>query len=304
MSADLLLRLLAIFVMIAIGFATGRARVLSASAADTLSGVTFLVFAPALLFRTMAGVSVAALPWRMLIAYFVPTVALLLAMSWWQRQRGVGGVVRGLSVSFGNMVQLGVPVVTALFGADGLALHISIISVHALVLLTTATVLAELRNGEAPLRSRVGQTVRRSLIHPVTLPILLGLAYHATGLPLPGLVDDVLSTLGAAVVPLSLIAIGLGLHQYGLADGGRTAPALAAGKLVAHPLLVLTAGWLAGLHGLPLTVAVLCAALPSGANVLLFAARYDTHQAEATATIVLATFAFTATITAWLVLLT
>jgi hypothetical protein len=54
------------------------------------------------------------------------------------------------------------------------------------VVLTTATVLAEIHgNGEDGLRARIGQTVRRSVIHPVTLPIMLGLAYHATGLPLP-----------------------------------------------------------------------------------------------------------------------
>ena len=61
------------------------------------------------------------------------------------------------------------------------------------MLLTTATVLTEndLGTGRS-LRSRVAQTVRRSVVHPVVLPILLGLAYNATGLALPGLVDDVL----------------------------------------------------------------------------------------------------------------
>ncbi len=90
-------------------------------------------------------------------------------------------------MTFGNTVQLGIPMVTALFGTAGLSLHIAIVSLHALVLLTIATVLAEIdRGGEGSMRSRIGQTVRRSVIHPVTLPILCGLAYHATGLPIPG----------------------------------------------------------------------------------------------------------------------
>ena len=308
MSAEVLLKLVAIVVMIAIGVVAGRTRTLGVTAADTLNKATFTIFAPALLFHTTAQVSLAALPWRMLLGYFVPTTALLVATYAWQRRRGtagVGPVVRGLSVTFSNSVQLGIPVVVALFGTAGLTLHIAIVSLHALILLTTATVLAETQRGAGgPMRSRIGQTVRRSLIHPVVLPIVLGLAYHATGLPIPKTVDDVLVTLGLAVVPLSLVTIGLSLQQYGIRGSWRAATALSVGKLVVHPVLVLAAVWLSGGHGLPMVVAVLCASLPTGSNVLLFAGRYETGQAEAAATIVLSTTAFAATVTAWLFLLT
>jgi len=258
MSAEVLLRLVAVFVVIAIGFVAGKTRTLEPHAADTLNAVTFSVFAPALLFRTMAGVSLDALPWRMVLAYFIPTTVLLIAAYSWQRWRGVspaGPVVRGLAVTFSNTVQLGIPVVTALFGAAGLALLIAIISLHALVLLTTATVLAESHGGgDHGLRARIGQTVRRSVIHPVTLPILLGLGYHATGLPLPRVADDVLATLGLAVVPLSLVTIGLSLQRYGVRGSVRAATILALTKLILHPMLVLTAAWLLGLSGLPLVI--------------------------------------------------
>jgi malonate transporter and related proteins len=306
-SAEVLLKLAAVFVVIAIGFVVGRTRIAGPDAADTLNAVTFTVFAPALLFRTMAGISLGGLPWLMLAAYFIPTTVLLVAVYSWQRWRGVspaGPAVRGLAVTFSNTVQLGIPVVTALFGAAGLALLIAIISMHALVLLTIATVLAESHGGgDGSLRARIGQTVRRSVIHPVTLPILLGLGYHATGLPLPPVVDDVLATLGLAVVPLSLVTIGLGLHRYGVRGSVRAATILATGKLIVHPLLVLTAAWIVGLRGLPMVIAVLCAALPTGANVFLFAGRYASRQAEAAATIVLATTAFVATATGWLFVL-
>ncbi len=308
MSTVILLKLVAIFVMIAVGYVAGRLRTLGPNAADALSAATFTVFTPALLFRTMAAVSLAALPWRMLVGYFVPTVLLLLSVYGSQRWRGVapvGPVVRGLSVTFSNTVQLGIPVVTALFGTAGLSLQIAIVSLHALVLLTIATVLAEIdRGSNGSRRARIGQTVRRSIIHPVTLPILCGLGYHATGLPIPGPVDDVLATLGLAVVPLSLVTIGLSLARYGLRGTGRAVAVLAGFKLALQPALVLAATWLLGIHGLPMTIAVLCAALPTGANVLLFAGRYESHQAEATATIVLSTVAFAATATGWLIFLT
>jgi malonate transporter and related proteins len=308
-----LLRLAAIFLVIAVGWVAGRSRVVGPHAADTLGKAAFNVFTPALLFRTTAGVSVAALPWPMLAVYFLPTLALLLATYTVERIRGpaspVGPSVRGLSVTFSNTVQLGIPVVTALFGTAGLTVHIAIISLQALVLLTTATVLAENDlGGGRSLRARVAQTARRSVVHPVVLPILLGLGYNATGLAIPPVIDDVLATLGAAVVPLSLVTIGLSLHLYGVRGSVRPAAVMSVGKLVLHPALVFATAWLFGLHGLPLVVAVLCAALPTGANVLLFAGRYAVEgavavQAETTATTVLTTTAFVVTATGWLIVL-
>jgi malonate transporter len=46
-------------------------------------------------------------------------------------------------MSFSNTLQLGIPVVSAFFGTAGLALLIAIISLRALVLLTTSTVVVE-----------------------------------------------------------------------------------------------------------------------------------------------------------------
>jgi predicted permease len=236
----------------------------------------------------------------MLVAYFVPTVAMLLAAYGLRRGRVPDGAIAGLAVSFSNTVQLGVPVITALYGAAGLGLLVGIISLQSLVLLTTATVLVEvgLNGGRS---GAVRRTVRRSLVHPVVSPIILGLAYHATGLPLPGPVDDVLRILGSAVVPVSLFTIGLTLRLYGVRGHVRPAVVLAAGKLLVQPALVLALAYgVFGLRGLPLLIAVVCAALPIGANVLLFANRYDAMQGETTAAIVLSTSAFLVTGTLWL----
>lgn len=303
MAPGVLVKLVAIFAVIALGWLAGRFRVVPAQAAGVLGQVTFNLFTPALLFRTTARISVTALPWRMLAAYFVPTALLLVAVHLWQRRRVPEGPVRALAVTFSNTVQLGVPVVTAVFGAAGLALLVGIISLQSLVLLTTATVLTEagLSDGRA---GAFWRTVRRSLLHPVVTPILLGLAYHATGWRIPGSVDDVLVLLGGAVVPLSLVTIGLTLCLYGTKGNVRPAAVIATAKLLLHPALVLFSAYvLGGLRGLPLHVAVVCAALPTGSNVLLFASRYETLQAEATAAIVASTTAFLVTGTIWLLLL-
>ena len=75
-------------------------------------------------------------------------------------------------------------------------------------------------------------------------------------------------------------------------------------KLVIQPAFVLlVAHWGFGLSGLPLSIVVLMGGLPVGANALIFAQRYETHEAESATAIVISTFAYAVTLPAWLFVL-
>jgi len=324
MSAAVFYKLLAIFLTVALGWVAGRMRWLgsgtdSSDPARVLSNAAFFIFVPALLFRTTVRLDFATMPWRSVWAYFVPVVALALAVYVWQRARGAAQrhgaaapAVRALSASFGNSVQLGIPLAAALFGEAGLAIHIPLVSLHALFMLSLTTALAEIDQARAPMPGRPPSslgatmiaTVRNTVIHPVVLPVLAGLAWNATGLGLNAVVDETLALLGSAVVPICLVLIGLSLAYHGVQGHLRGAMGLSLVKLVVQPALVLlVAQWGFGLSGVPLAVVVMMAALPVGSNPLIFAQRYATLPAETTAAIVFSTIAFVATAAAWLALL-
>jgi malonate transporter and related proteins len=136
------------------------------------------------------------------------------------------------------------------------------------------------------------------------LPVLLGLAWNVSGFGLHPVVDETLLVLGSAVVPVCLVLIGLSLAYYGVQGQVRGAMGLTLIKLVLMPAAVLAAAhWGFGLSGLPLAVLVVMAALPVGSNPLIFAQRYKTLQAQATATIVFSTLGFVATLAVWLAVL-
>jgi predicted permease len=312
MTLAVFYKLLAIVLAVALGWSAAKARWLGAGdTARTLSNVAFFVFVPALLFRTTARLDFATVPGPLLAAYFAPTLLVLLgcyAFSRW-RQTAVDTPARpsveAVSVTFGNTVQLGIPMAAALFSEQGLALHIALVSVHALVLLSCVTALAErdLSRGQGWQRQMV-QTARNTLIHPVVLPVLLGLARNVTGAGLHPVVDEVLVLLASAVVPLCLVLIGVSLAQYGVQGRWRMALGLTAVKLLVLPAVVLLiAGGLLGLSGLPLAVVVMMSALPVGSNALLFAQRYRTLEGEVTAAIVVSTVTFVATAGLWLAVL-
>ena len=85
MTAVVLHKLLAIFVTVALGWVAGRMRWLGESAAGSdparvLGNAAFFIFVPALLFRTTARLDLHHMPWVTLAGFFVPVVAMLIAV--------------------------------------------------------------------------------------------------------------------------------------------------------------------------------------------------------------------------------
>ncbi len=319
MSGAVLAKLLAMFVTVALGYIAARRRWLGrpedGDAARLLGAVAFHLFVPALLFRTTARLDLAHMPWRTLAAFFVPALLVMFGVYLWQRRHAArdgaaSPAVRAITAVFGNSVQVGIPFASALFGESGLAIHVTLVSLHALVLLSVLTALVELDIARARhthatgLGHTLALTARNTVIHPVVLPVVLGLAWNATGLGLHPIVDEGLATLASAVVPICLVLIGVTLAAYGMRGRVRAALELSLQKLVLLPAVVLAVAFFGfGLRGMALDVVVVMATLPAGSNALIFAQRYDALQAEVTAAIVLSTVAFAATASAWIALL-
>ncbi len=314
-------KLLAILVAVAIGWAVGRMRWLGGGEAGSdsdparvLANAAFFIFVPALLFRTTARLDTSTLPWAFLFAFFVPVlvvVTLIYLFERWRRKPGeaiTAPSVKAITAGFGNTLQVGVPVAAGVFGERGLAIHIAVVSLHSLTILTLLTSLVELdvarERHSRTFRATLMQTVRNTVIHPVVLPVLAGLSWNATGWPIPAVLDEVLQSLGTAVVPLCLTLIGMSLAYYGWPKSWRGLSGLVSAKLLLIPAVVLgIAHWGLGLQGLPLAVIVMLAALPTGSNALIFAQRYRTLEPEVTAATVLSTVLYVATAPLWLALL-
>lgn len=321
MTLEVLLKLLGLFTVIGTGWGASRFGVFKTpEASRALSNAAFLIFGPALLFRSMAVMDFDASASRLLLTYYGTALLLMAGVRLWVRrshdplaQHAAAPAVRAVTAGFGNGVQVGIPMVSVLFGSAGLQLHLTLVSLHALVLLSACTVWAELDTAHAQARADGRRpdwgplllgTARNALIHPVVLPVLLGLGWNALGLGLPPLIDGTLQLLGQAMVPLCLVLIGVSLHEYGLGNAWRSALKVVGIKLLVLPALMLVVAWFGpGLRGLPLAVAVMYAALPTGANPLLFANRYGVLEAESSAVIVLSTAGYMLTAAFWLTLL-
>lgn len=201
-----------------------------------------------------------------------------------------------LTNTYSNNVMIGIPLIGLAYGQRGLVALFTLVSVHALVLLTTATIvleLAVLREEHAHASRSTVRTVllalRNGIVHPVPLPIIAGLLFAATGLTLPAVVDRPLQWLGVAFGPLALVLVGATLAATRIGGAWREALSLAVVKNFAHPVLVAAvAGWMA--LGTPeRNVMIVAAALPVGANVFLFSQRYRVAEETVTAAVAIST---------------
>jgi malonate transporter and related proteins len=277
-----------------LGWFAGRRGWLTPERVKRLSGIVFVGLTPPLLFRTMSTVRLDEIDFRPLAAYFAA-----LGIIFFGTLAGSGltrrGAVIALANTFSNTVMMGIPIVGIVHGHAGLVVLLTLVSVHGLIVLTTATIVLEVAllkelGSDSNYRDRhVGHTVllavRNSLLHPVPLPILAGLLFAQSGFAMPWPVDKLLQVCGWLFAPLALLLVGSALASTRVGTLWRPALAIAATKNLLHPLLVALIGWAIGLRGVPYAVMVLAAALPVGANVFLFSQRYQVAQDVVTAAV-------------------
>lgn len=294
-----------VVLLIAVGYVAARVQWIRAEAAKDLSSLVFFLLIPALLFRSMSNVRFETLDLRPLLAYFAAAVGWLVVQIVW-RGFNARSVVLALAGVFSNMVMIGITLVGLAYGQPGLVTLLTLVSVHALILLTIGSVVLELaaardarQQGHAA--PHIWQTawsaLKSTLIHPIPLPILSGLLFAQTGLVLPGVVDKPLQLLGAAFGPISLVVLGVSLAGTPMAAHWRMALVITACKNLVLPVLVGLSAWAFGITGLAFTVMVVAAALPMGANVYLFAQRYQEEEGLVTAAMGVSTAAAMLTLT-------
>ncbi|MBE9606543.1 AEC family transporter [Acetobacteraceae bacterium H6797] len=192
----------------------------------------------------------------------------------------------GLNMSFGNTAMMGVPVIFAAFGQAGLSQLLTIIALHSIVLLPIATMLAEFGlNARAPLGRILRATGQSLLRNPIVMAVVVAQIWSLLHLPVPAVAERTLTMMGAAGPPAAIFCLGASLASFSPRGAGLEVGLAAIGKLAFLPLAVFGLGTLIQLEPLPMAVAVVSAALPTGANAFILARRYEVGAERSGATV-------------------
>ncbi|MFT3721305.1 AEC family transporter [Pseudorhodoferax sp.] len=292
-----------VVLLILAGFVAARRGWVGTGSVKDLSNLVFHLLAPALLFRSLAVAEPGSFDLLPVLAYFL-AAGLIFAGTLWRCGFGRRATVLAMANTYSNSVGIGIPLIGLAYGPAGLVTLLALVSLHSVLLLTSATLAIEIavaRESGAQERAphllrTLAEAVRKTLLHPVPLPILAGVLWARTGWGLPPLVDQTLALLGQAFAPLALVLVGVTLARTAIAGHWRGALGLALAKNLLHPALVWGFATLLGIDGLPRTVIVVAAALPIGANVFLFSQRYGVAEAEVTAAVGVSTLLALATV--------
>lgn len=302
-----------VFGLVALGYISGVTGYLRTETGDALSEFAIGVALPLLLFRTMIGADFhGSAPWALWATYFIAvavawTAGHLVITRLFGRD-GQAGVVGGVSSAFSNLVLLGIPFMLGVFGQQGFEVLSLIVSVHLPTMMMASIILFEMfgprRNEPVHPIAIVRDFLRKILANPLIIGIVAGLAWRATGFPLPTLATRFVDALANIAGPVALFAMGLGLRKFGVSGNIKPALALSVLKLMLMPAVALAFAWLFGLPPLSAKVAVAAASLPSGVNSYLIATQFGTGQALASNQMTIATACAVVTTAFWLAVTT
>ncbi len=297
-----------VFGLVAIAYIAGRLRVVGPRVGEALTEFAVALLLPVLLFRTLVEAEFEGIdPWSLWLSYFAG-VAIVWAAGQFTATRFFGrdsraGVVAGVSVSFSNLMLIGVPLILGIYGQAGFEVMSMILMVHLPVMMAASIILlawADRQSGALSPGRVVRDFLRAFFGNPIIIGILCGIAWRITGVPLPEFASRLVQSISGVAGTVALLAVGLGLVRFGMARAVAQALALAPFKLVLLPAIVLAFSWLLGLQPLTAKVAVAAASLPTGINPYLIAARFRTGEALAS-NMMLATTALAAvTASVWL----
>ncbi|MVF21951.1 AEC family transporter [Methylocaldum sp. BRCS4] len=178
-----------------------------------------------------------------------------------------------LSIAFSNVTYMGLPVLEQTFGAWARTIVIQIDLFASMPLVFTLGILIARHYGTT--NSENGSMLRSLLLNPPLWAAAVALGLNFAGVAQPAWMERFLMGLSAAVVPLMLISLGLGLrwnswHSRNLP----LASVVVAFKMGAMPLFGLGLGLSLGFEGDTLTALVLEAAMPSMLLGVVYCDRY------------------------------
>ena len=279
-------------VVILIGYVVGRVGVLGEHAPKVMSRLVFFVLSPALLFTVLADADVHTLFSSMLAVSAIAAVLSCLifaGIALLVFRRGIPETVIGsISAGYVNANNIGIPVAVYVLGntaysAPVILLQLLVLAPISLTILDIAT------SGSVS----IGRVLMQPVRNPLIIASALGVVVSVTELEIPMAVMEPFRIVGAAAVPLVLIAFGMSLHGDRLLAPGsdrRGIVVASAIKLAVMPVIAWVFGrFVFGLDQEHLFAVVVLAGLPTAQNVFVFAQRYERGVSLARDTVLITT---------------
>lgn len=266
-----LIALLPVILIVALGQLLSTRRWIAAEAFRSIDRLSFLVLLPALIVRALANAEFDTAPWQMVVTLIAAQCLMgvigLAAYGWPGISRPAIGTIIQSNVRWNTIIALSLG--AALFGDEGVAL----VGLAAAVMIPAANVLsvyALTAHADRPpgVRPRPFLAMTRN---PLVIACLIGITLAVLHVEIPLGLDETLRILAGAAIATGLLSAGAGVDLKALGRAGLRTFVWSLIRLIGMPAIVLAIGLMIGLSGLPLAIALLCAATSTAPNSFVLA---------------------------------
>ena len=258
-----------LLIFIGLGYLLRRAKKLPDNAGRVLSLLTTLVFSPAYTIKNLSssltlekiGSQVALIGYGAVIVLATIGLAFVLAKPLARNDFERRSYVYAFCIP--NFGYFGYPLVEGVFGSEVLS-QLMLFCLPMSIACNTFGYLLFVKDGKL--------TIKDILKMPAIVAVFVGMAIGLSGLKLPPLVTDVLTTAGNCMSPASMLLAGFVLGGFPLKDlfkGGRSYM-MSAIRLLGIPALVGGVLFLLGVREMYLTLPVMILCMPLGLNLVVF----------------------------------
>ena len=273
---------------------------------------TFIIYValPALFFQMIARTPVEQLTeWGYILGSVLATFSIFLMMFVGSLAFAGGNIaestIRGLASAYGNIGYMGPGLALLALGPDATVPVALIFCVENVLHFTIAPMMMAVAGSEkgsyATLALRAG---KRIAFHPFIIATAIGVVAAIFRYEPPAAISQLLQYLAQAAAPCALFAMGVTLALRPLKRVPPELGAIAALKLLVHPLVCYFVLSLVGDYpDIWMYAAILLAALPTATNVFVIAQQYGVYQERASASILVTTMLSVGTVTGLLYLI-
>lgn len=265
-------QVLTLFLLIGVGVVCAKVKLLSDGAVKALANLVLYIATPCVIVKSCIREFDPAMLWGFLtvIAVAAATHGLLILLAkvvFCDQEEDRRRVFRVATV-FSNAGYMAIPLQQAILGDVGVFYCAAYVIVFNVFLWTYG--LAEM-SGENRL------SVKKILLNPGVIGVVVGLLLFVLPIPVPALIVDGIGHLAALNTPVPMLIVGYYLAQTDLLAALKDSRSwlCMALRLVVTPAVALGALLLCGVRGDLLTSCMICIATPVATSCTMFATRFD-----------------------------
>lgn len=264
------------FILILVGFVCAKIKLITDEGRKQMSSLVLTVVTPALIFmsyqKEFSKELVEGLLWSFLLSAVTYALTIPLSYILIRKKKNPDFAIERFSLIFTNCGFMGIPLVNALFGSDGVLYVTAYVTLFNLLIWTFGIMMIK---NEMNIKE-----LGHALTSPTVISIALGLIFYFTQIKVPDILGRALTFAADMNTPLPMIVAGATMAQTDLIKAVKKPKTLLISfyRLILFPLICAVVLKLFNAPEMVYTIAVIASACPVATTLIMFTIQYEKND--------------------------